>query len=91
MGDLKLVERPQNYTLGPGAQQAIRRARLATPLPLSYSSGQGITATHRLAAVTRSRAALRVMHSKIADNATALAPATLCRSAPPQTHVCAIL
>lgn len=24
MGDLKLVERPQNYTLGPGAQQAIR-------------------------------------------------------------------
>ena len=26
MGDLKLVERPQNYTLGPGAQQAIRRA-----------------------------------------------------------------
>ncbi len=28
MGDLKLVERPQNYTLGPGAQQAIRRVRL---------------------------------------------------------------
>ena len=27
MGDLKLVERPQNYTLGPGAQQAIRHAR----------------------------------------------------------------
>ena len=27
MGDLKLVERPQNYTLGPGAQQAIRWAR----------------------------------------------------------------
>ena len=27
MGDLKLVERPQNYTLGPGAQQAIRCVR----------------------------------------------------------------
>ena len=24
MGDLKLVERPQNYTLGPGAQKSIR-------------------------------------------------------------------
>ena len=24
MGDLKLVERPQNYTLGPGAQRSIR-------------------------------------------------------------------
>ena len=26
MGDLKLVERPQNYTLGPGAQKSIRSA-----------------------------------------------------------------
>lgn len=25
MGDLKLVERPQNYTLGPGAQKSIRQ------------------------------------------------------------------
>ena len=24
MGDLKLVERPQNYTLGPGAQKSVR-------------------------------------------------------------------
>ena len=27
MGDLKLVERPQNYTLSPGAQKTIRCAR----------------------------------------------------------------
>ena len=33
MGDLKLVERPQNYTLGPGAQQAIRCADGATHCP----------------------------------------------------------
>ena len=29
MGDLKLVERPQNYTLGPGAQKSIRSAAAA--------------------------------------------------------------
>ncbi len=27
MGDLKLVERPQNYTLGPGATRTVRCAR----------------------------------------------------------------
>ena len=32
MGDLKLVERPQNYTLGPGAQQAIRHASIEHPV-----------------------------------------------------------
>lgn len=28
MGDLKLVERPQNYTLGPAAQKSIRSVHL---------------------------------------------------------------
>lgn len=31
MGDLKLVERPQNYTLSPGATKTIRRGRLLGP------------------------------------------------------------
>jgi Coatomer beta C-terminal region len=34
MGDLKLVERPQNYTLGPGAQKTIRWAAALEALPL---------------------------------------------------------
>lgn len=37
MGDLKLVERPQNYTLGPGAQKSVRSLTL-TPLDLSCST-----------------------------------------------------
>ena len=37
MGDLKLVERPQNYTLGPGAQKSIRFAIItAAALPFTH-------------------------------------------------------
>ena len=43
MGDLKLVERPQNYTLGPGAQQAIRCARRRAQTQYTLSGGLRIT------------------------------------------------
>ncbi len=39
MGDLKLVERPQNHTLGPGAAKTIR-ANIKVRLSLSASSNQ---------------------------------------------------
>ncbi len=34
MGDLKLVERPQNYTLGPGATRTVRCARRPRGAPV---------------------------------------------------------
>jgi hypothetical protein len=44
MGDLKLVERPQNYTLGPGATRTVRCARRPPgPLyPRRASAGQQV-------------------------------------------------
>ncbi len=36
MGDLKLVERPQNYTLGPGAQKSIRHVCVSQLLQLLF-------------------------------------------------------
>lgn len=44
MGDLKLVERPQNHTLGPGAAKTIR-ANIKVRLPLSASSNQSCKTT----------------------------------------------
>lgn len=40
MGDLKLVERPQNYTLSPGATTTIRSSLLLCLSPLSTAEGQ---------------------------------------------------
>ncbi len=48
MGDLKLVERPQNYTLGPGATRTVRcAAPPAGPVPAEASAGQQAAAPGR--------------------------------------------
>ena len=49
MGDLKLVERPQNHTLGPGASKTVR-ANIKVPLTtkLDLLGGCSAAATQRL-------------------------------------------